>query len=242
MTERAVAVQHIAYAALDALRAVMPLDLCAYLHVGEGDGPQLYLRAPELASMTAAEAFAVFTSLRDAVGSVESDEPTPCAIGRYEAVAVRSRGPRSSGVFVVGREDEPLTEAEQSTVSGICRAMGAACHFVEEQGAAPGAPTVQRVAVSARDGVVTAEVVAGAGRTGRADGATTSDAVALATIEALAPDHKLVGVSDADVGGERIVLVLVRDGDDQSVLGAELAPGDALMAVASATAAALTDR
>jgi hypothetical protein len=100
-TERALVVQHLAYAALDALRVVVPLDLCAYLHVTDGDGPQLYLRTPDLSSMTAAQAFDVFTALRDAV---DGDEATTsrCRIGRFDAVAIRTKGPRSSGVFVVG--------------------------------------------------------------------------------------------------------------------------------------------
>jgi hypothetical protein len=246
--DRALVVQDLAYAALDALRATEALDLCAYLHTREGDGPQLYLRAPDLASMTAAHAFDVFTALRDAVDHAEPDVATRCRIGRFDAVAVRSVGERSSGVFFVGREGEALADDRLGTVEAVCRALGQAGQLVEEAApeGRPVAPApIVRVDVAVGDGAVEAAVVLlvdGAEREGRGRAPVTLEAVALATLDAAAPDVKLGGVADADVAGERVVAVLLRDTEDRSALGSALVEGDPVRATAAATLDALAHR
>lgn len=250
--DRALVVQDLAYAALDALRATEALDLCAYLHTRDGDGPQLYLRAPDLASMTAAQAFDVFTALRDAVDQAEADVATRCRIGRFDAVAVRSVGERSSGVFFVGRDGEPLGDDRLTTVESVCRALAEACQLVEEtapeRGASRRSP-VARVDVTASDGTVEATVaIAGddgdgdGDREGRGRAPAMLDAVALAALDAAAPDVKLGGVADADVAGERVVAVLLRTADDRTLLGSALAEGDPVRATAAATLDALATR
>jgi hypothetical protein len=96
------------------------------------------------------------------------------------------------------------------------------------------------VAITVEDGVVEA-TVALSGATpaeGRARAASTLEAVVLATLEGAAPEAKLVDVSDADVGTERAVVVLLQR-DDQPLLGAAIAAGDPLHAAAEATLDAL---
>lgn len=242
--DRSLVVQDLAYAALDALRATERVDLCAYLHILEGDGPQLYLRAPDLASMTAAQAFDVFTALRDAVDQA-TEAATRCRIGRFDAVAVRSVGERSSGVFFVGRDGEPVAEERLSTIESVCRALGEACQLVEETAPDHGAgrpSPIARVDVSVSDGTVEATVVVladGGEREGRGGAPATLEAVANAALDAAAPDVKLGGVADADVAGERVVAVLLRTADDRTLLGAALADGDPVRATAVATLDAL---
>ncbi|HEX4979040.1 MAG TPA: hypothetical protein VFV35_03145 [Acidimicrobiales bacterium] len=250
--ERELVVQNLAYATLDALRAAVAVDLCAYLHVASGDSPQLYLRSPDLSSMTAAEAFDVFTSLRDALGAGAPAAPAPdgdrMRMGRYDAVAVRSGGPSSRGVFVVGRVDDPLTEGELAVVEQLGSAAGVACHAVEEL-AAGGGPAIEGslellgVAVRIDDGTAHADVsfaTAGADvARGEADAATTSEAVALATIGALSPARKLAGVSEGSVAGETVTIVLVRDEEELPSVGAVLAGNDSVRAAAIATARAV---
>lgn len=244
--DRALVVQDLAYAALDALRATEAVDLCAYLHILDGEGPQLYLRAPDLASMTAAQAFDVFTALRDAVDTAESGTATRCRIGRFDAVAVRSVGERSSGVFFVGRDDEPLADDRIPTIESVCRALGEACQLVEEASPAGGATLVRRavnrVDVSVSDGTVEATVAVaadGGEYEGRGRAPATLEAVALAALDAVAPGVKLGGVADADVAGERVVAVLLRTEDDRMLLGSALAEGDPVQATAAATLGAL---
>lgn len=251
MRDRALVVQDLAYAALDALRATEAVDLCAYLHILDGDGPQLYLRAPDLSSMTAAQAFDVFTALRDAVDTAEEAAATRCRIGRFDAVAVRTVGGRSSGVFFVGRDDVPLPDDRLPTIESVCRALGEACQLVEEAapvdraGRAGVASQVVRVDVTVSDGTVEATVVVDGGdgeREGRGRAPATLEAVALAALDAMAPDVKLAGVADADVAGERLVAVLLRMVDERTLLGSALAGGDPVRATAAATLDALAGR
>ena len=246
-SERELVVQTLAYAALDALRFALPLDLCAYLHVVDGDGPQLYLRAPDLSSMTAAQAFDVFTALRDTLGD-EPVEPVEAAsnrvqIGRYDAVALRASGTRSRSVFVVGREDTSLDDSEVALIDDMCAAMSLATHTLEDESGPAGRPELTGVGVRLDDGVAHAELTfsIGGGRsaTGSASAPATTDAVALATIDALGPDRKLGEVTEGTVSGERVMIALVRDGDDRVTIGTALVGNDPVRAAAVATAAAL---
>src|SRR3954467_5988996 len=104
-TALGVLVQGVAYAGPDALRAALPLDLCAYLHTTADAGPQLYLRSPDLSKMEATSAFNLFTALRDTLDNQETEGAiTP--ISGFESFTVVTVGLRSRGLFVVGRRDE----------------------------------------------------------------------------------------------------------------------------------------
>lgn len=233
----ALAVQEVAYAGLDALRAAVPLDLCAYLHAVAGEGPQLYLRAPDLSSMDASHAFDLFSSLRDALG-VSSPEVRSLRIAGFDAVAVRSAGTASDGLFVLGRRDTPLDQRERDLVTGVCGAAGIACHAVEASTVKPPAPAVPvRVSASVADHVATAEVTIAVGdatRDGTGEGSTTTRAVAAATLDALGGDLKVGDVTDGEVAGERVVIALVHDGEGASAVAAALGGNDPLQAAAAA--------
>src|SRR3954463_2891239 len=84
-------VQRVAYAGLDALRAALPLDLCAYLHTTADAGPQLYLRAPDLSRLDATDAFSLFSALRDTLDSQETETAT-ARVGGFESVSVVTTG------------------------------------------------------------------------------------------------------------------------------------------------------
>ena len=245
-SERELVVQTLAYAALDVLRYAIPLDLCAYLHVVDGDGPQLYLRAPDLSSMTAPQAFDVFTALRDTLG--ESDAPGDgerVRIGRYDAIAVRSTGARSRSVFVVGREDSPLDDTEIALIDDMCAAMSLATHTVEDTGSAATttAPVLSAIGVRLDDGVARAELSftlpTGVTVSGAADAPATTDAVALAALDALAPGRKLGEVTEGLVSGERVMIALVRDDESRATIGTAVVANDPLRAAALATANAV---
>jgi hypothetical protein len=237
-TEPGIAVQDLAYAGLDALRAMVPLDLCAYLHVSSTLGPQLYLRAPDLSALSPTEAFDLFSSLRDILASAEPGV-SRAPVTRFQAVTVLTAGDASRGLFVLGRSDEALTDEQQDLAAGLCRAVGIAAHAVEAstRPAVEGAPL--KVSVETVDGVARAEVVfpvSGELRTGVGEGTSPTDAVARASLEALDHRLKLVHVSEGEVGGERVMVALVRDGDDRLTSGSALAGADALHAAAQATA------
>src|SRR5437870_3766656 len=80
-----VMLQDIVYAGLEALRAAIPLDLCAYLHATEDQGPQLFLGSPDLGSIDSTEAFSLFSALRDALHDPHEGDET-MLLGGYLAV------------------------------------------------------------------------------------------------------------------------------------------------------------
>lgn len=233
--EAAAAIGDIAYAGLDALRALLPLELCAYLHAGAALGPQLYLRAPDLSSMDATSAFDLFSALRDALGGEPGTRRL--SVAGFEAVAVLTAGPASRGLFVVGRRGAPLEEPEAYSVGELCRAVGTAAHAVE----AATQPAVEggalKVNVEVAEGTARAEVVLpapGGLRRGSGTGPSPAEAVARAALDALDPTCKLAAVTEDEVGGERLMVVLVRDTLDRTAVGAALVGGDALQATARA--------
>ncbi|HVM09960.1 MAG TPA: hypothetical protein VM345_15945 [Acidimicrobiales bacterium] len=240
-------VQQIAYAALDALRFAVPLELCAYLHLDDGEGPQLYLRAPDLASMNAGEAFDVFTALRDALDA--SDERR-IALAGFDAVAIRSSGERSRGVFVAGRRSESLRDDEVDLVTAMAEAIGVACHAVApSSSSATGAPSsiVEPASVGVRvdGGLVRADVTFTRGASepsaGTATAPATTEAVALAAADALGSDAKLIEITEGTVAGERIMIALFRDDLDRPLLGTAIVGADPVRAAAAAAADALAD-
>jgi hypothetical protein len=233
-------VQDVAYAGLDALRAMVPLDLCAYLHAGAAMGPQLYLRAPDLSAMDATAAFDLFSALRDALGAGDPGVQRLSVAG-FEALAVLTAGPCSRGLFVLGRRGDPLDAREEQLVRELCRAVGTAAHAVEAavRPEAEGGPL--KVSVEIAEGLAHAEVVLpapGGLQRGSGTGPSPAEAVARAALDAIDPTLKLAAVTEGDVGGERLSVVLVRDARDRAAVGASLVSGDPLQATAEAAAEA----
>ena len=236
-------VQDVVYAGLEAMRAAVPLDLCAYLHATDDQGPQLFLGAPDLASIDPTEAFSLFTALRDALQDPHEGDET-MLLGGYLAIAVSSEGPLTRGLHVVGRRETPFEPEERAVIGRLAESLGRLVHTVEQPRAAAqprttaGAPI--RVAVEMLSDRARAEVSAPFGdeiRTGTGEAPTAPRAVALAVIDAVDASLKLRDTAEGDIGGERAVLVLLTDGADRPSLGATLidqTASDALRATASA--------
>ena len=236
-------VQDVVYAGLEAMRAAVPLDLCAYLHATEDQGPQLFLGAPDLASIDPTDAFSLFTALRDALQDPHEGDET-MLLGGYLAIAVSTEGPASRGLHVVGRHETPFEPEERAVIGRLAESLGRLVHSVEQpHGTAQprsnaGAPI--RVAVEMLADRARAEVSAPFGdeiRTGTGEAPTAPRAVALAVIDAVDASLKLRDTAEGDIGGERAVLVLLTDGADRPALGATLidqTSSDALRATASA--------
>jgi hypothetical protein len=236
-SEPGLLVQDMVYAGLDALRAVVPLDLCAYLHASSGFGPQLYLRAPDLSSMDATQAFDLFTTLRDALDDDRAGD-RPFEVAGFDAVAMPTAGAASRGLYVVGRRETPLDETERAIATRLCAAIGAACHALEGGNRPPVEGSPLRVAVEVVEGIARAEVVVpvtGGLRQGRGEASSPTEAVAHATLDAADAAYKLGEVSEGEVAGERMVVVLVRDDNSNAAVGAALSGADHLHATALAT-------
>ncbi|MGZ4126813.1 MAG: hypothetical protein ACXVQY_00670 [Actinomycetota bacterium] len=238
-----VVVQEIVYAGLEALKAAVPLDLCAYLHAAADQGPQLFLGSPDLASIDPSEAFSLFSALRDALGDTHEGDET-MLLGGYLAVAVSSEGPHSRGLHVVGRRETPFEETERATIARLARSVAAIVHRVERPQRPPLPPDAAgspiRVAVETLQDRARAEVSAPFGdeiRTGTGEATTASRAVALAVIDAVDASLKLRDAVDGEVGGERAVLVLLSDQRENLAVAAALVEqhgGDTLRATAAA--------
>jgi hypothetical protein len=236
-SELGLLIQDTVYAGLDALRASIPLDLCAYLHVAHDSGPQLYLRSPELSSMDANEAFELFGALRDTLREAPNEE-TEVALGSYVAMALTTNGSRSRGLHVVGRRSAGLERSERDLATRLCRSLAGVCHNLEARAEPAVDATPIRVAVESGDNESKAEVsvpVSGGLRTGWGSGSSAVAAVATAVLDALGADWELVHAGDADAAGEHALLVLLSDSAGRPSLGCALAASDPLRAVAAAT-------
>jgi hypothetical protein len=233
-------IQDLIYAGLDALLAAMPLDLCAYLHLAEGAGPQLYLRTPQLSAMDANECFALFGSLRDALDA-NSAEDGPLDLRGFHGHGMNTRGRRSRGLHVVGRRDEALDDRESALASRIAHAMGAATHALEALGPPPPEPTL-RLSVEVVEGGPQADIsLEGGGepRTGRGTAESPFEAVALAVLDAFDGGFDLLYAGLQEAGGERVALVIIDGRGLGRALGSALGQ-DPLQATAAAALEAVS--
>jgi len=229
-----VVVQDVIYAGLDALLAAMPLDLCAYLHLAEAAGPQLYLRTPDLSSMDANECFALFGALRDALDANEEDD-SPFEVRGFHALRMNTRGARSRGLHVVGRRAEALDDRERELAGRLSHALGAATHALEAMGPPSGEPTL-RLSVEVVEGGPQADITleaAGETRTGRGTAESPFEAVARAVLDAFRGEFQLVHAGLQEAGGERVALVIIEDAHAERGLGSALGQ-DPLQATAAA--------
>ena len=227
-------IQDVIYAGLDALLAAMPLELCAYLHLAEGAGPQLYLRTPDLSSMDANECFALFGALRDALEANEQDD-SPLDVRGFHAFTMNTPGTRSRGLHVVGRRAGALDEHERNLAGRISHAMSAATHSLEAIGPPAEEPTL-RLSVEVVDGGPQADISLEAGgqtRSGRGSAESPFEAVALAVLDAFSEDYELAHAGLQEAGGERVALVIVQSPGAGRGLGSALGQ-DPLQATAAA--------
>lgn len=123
-------VQSVAYAGLDALLSVLPLDLCGYLHVGEHLGPQLYLRRPMLSEVDSNEARQLLSTLRNLLDNT-SDGTMHSRFDVFDAIVAASSGPESRGLWIAARRDRVLETAEATVATSLARSIAAVCHIAE---------------------------------------------------------------------------------------------------------------
>jgi hypothetical protein len=236
VTERALVQQRVVYAGLDALRLVLAPDLCACLYSGRGQSPQLYLRAPELATLSATEAFTLFGGLRDLLEATDISDAGGTVAG-YTAITRATSGEASRAVWAVGRWDGSFDAYEEEVADGLVKAAGAVAHAIDEAAAPDEATGAIRISLDAHGERVHAQVwvpVAGSVHTAAADGPSPTTAVANATLATVNPALKLGSVAEDVIDGERAVLVLVRDASGHAGLGSALCGDDLLRAVATA--------
>jgi hypothetical protein len=236
LTERALVLQRVVYAGLDALRLVLAPDLCACVHAGMAESPQLYLRAPDLSSLSATEAFTLFSGLRDLLeaGDIAASGRT---VAGYTAVVRATSGEASRAVWAVGRWDGSFDPYQEEVAVELIKGVGAVAHALDDAAAPEEAGSSIRISVDSQGDRVHAQVwvpVAGSVQTATSDGASPMTAVAQATLATVNPALKLGNVAEDIIDGERAVLVLVRDVNGRAGLGCALCGDDAVRAVAQA--------
>ena len=166
----------------------------------------------------------------------ESDVDIAGLVGCH-AVTLRTVGPRSKGLSVLGRRGDTLSGDERGHAVTLARAVGAVCHAVETASGPESAPETLRVLVTTSGGQAEAEVAVGLAaevRTGRGRDESPLAAVARAAIDTVDPTIQLVHAADDELGGERAVVVVVRGNDDATAIGAALSGSDSLRAAANA--------
>jgi len=236
LTERALVLQRVVYAGLDALRLVLAPDLCACLHAGATDSPQLYLRAPELSSLSATEAFTLFSALRDLLYA-DDVAASPQTVAGYTAVVRSTAGQATRAVWAVGRWDGSFDPYQEEVASELITGVGAVTHALDDAAAPEEEGSTIRVSVDSDGDRARAEVwvpVGGALRSATAEGPSSSTAVAQATLATVNPSLKLGSVAEDVIDGERAVLVLVRDTTGRAGLGCAICGDDSVRAVAQA--------
>lgn len=239
-------VQRIVYAGLEALRAVAPLDLAAYLHEAPDQGPQLFLGSPTLADIEPTAAFNLFAALRDGLGADRDGDDLD--VPGFRAIAITTSGPVSRGVHVIGRRDAPLQSFERETLVRLVRTFAGLGHSVEEAPASVREAAVPAPAVLIPVRVVVETVSGGAQATvavqtpngtvtQTAQAAGTSRAVASAAVACLDPSLKVVEAGEEQIAGAHAVLVLVSATDGRQMLGSALVDEQTDTLRAAATAA-----
>jgi hypothetical protein len=231
---------------LDGLVNTMRLDLCAYVHQENGAEPELFLRAPALATLGPQRAWTLFAALRQATATEPGEEEFDEA--GFRGLSVVTGGTRSTGAFALARVDD-LSERERAVASRFCSSFGRAVHQLAGDRLHEAGAEDRTVAVEiheARDSILARVQVEVDGRllpgSGRAD--TRVEAVTRAVIDAHPLEPVFRYASEVSHGDEHAAVVLLESPTGAVALGSAVTrePGSRATAHAAARAAAgLTD-
>ena len=114
---------------LDAMCVALPLDLCGYVHLSDGCGPRVALRAPERTGLLPSDVFDLLTAARPVLDRAPAEAPVRA--GGFSALAVATAGTRSRGLHVVGRRGHGLSRGNRRVAVALARAFGNLCHSLE---------------------------------------------------------------------------------------------------------------
>lgn len=230
-------------AAFDLIDELGSISLNIYLHVPHDDQPLLFTRNPTLDSLSPTETFRLMHTI-----TMLSNGRKPVAAFRHGALSghyVRTTGSHSDGLFVFGEIQTPETARRIVTVS---RSFARVLHqFHLDDGDEPLSPPV--LTVEKFDDITHAAVTMDGRDTplltsptqGTAAAQAPEDAVAMAVLNAIAPDFSFGEVRTIDVGTRSAVLVVVHDPKQALRIGLAISDGDVLQTTAVATLRALVD-
>lgn len=233
------------HAGLDQLDTVLPLDLSLYLHLPRYDEPTLFLRRPELATLTPTRAFRLFSRIVHAMrtGSAEGTFTQDSMV----AVYLRTEGQVSDGLHVFGRDNAVVDAAALPALRTTARTFATICNQF-----AAGTPTdlvTPRLVVELGDGGTTVRIGPGAGegqagqdQTGEATAADAQEAVVRAVLQASRSSLRYREAREVSVENGRAVLVVLSDDTGTPRPGFVVSNEDMLQATATATIRAIAGR
>jgi len=227
-------------ALLDGLANTMALDICAYLHEGPGEPPELFLQSPSMDGIGAARTYALFDGLRIDLEAGRSD--AEFAAAGFRGVTVATVGAGSRGLWALARV-EGITRPEREVAARFCRSFGRAVHQLDGAGS-PATTIATLVHVEAhqdRD-VVLAKVQVRIGdqiRPGHGRAATGVEAITRAVLAAAGRHVIFRYASGVAHEGEHAAVVLLEGRDHAVALGSALSPESGGVATAQAAFRAL---
>lgn len=232
-------------ALLDGLANTMRLDLCGYVHTESDAEPELFLRAPALATLGPQRAWTLFAALRDAAARERSDMAFDVA--GLRGVLLATGGSRSTGVFVLARFDD-LTDRERVVAERFCTSFGRAVHqLAGDRLSGAGSEGLVVEIHEARDSILARVQVEADGvfRPGSGRAATRVEAVTRAVLDAGEVDAVFRYASEVSHGGEHAAVVLLESPSGAVALGSAVtaepggrATGHAALRAATALAEA----
>jgi hypothetical protein len=228
------------HAGLDQLDSAVPLDVSLYLHLPRYDEPTLFLRRPELATLTPTRAFRLFSRIVHAMraGSAEGTFTQDSMV----AVYLRTEGQVSDGLHVFGRDNAVIDASALPTLRTTARTFATICNQF-----AAGTPTdlvTPRLVVELGDHGTTVRIAPNAGddRTGEATATDAQEAVVRAVLQASHSDLRYREAREVLVDNGRAVLVVLTDETGTPRPGFVVSNDDMLQATATATVRAIAGR
>jgi hypothetical protein len=230
--------QSLVDAGLDQLGAATRLGLLAYLHLPRRDDPVLFMRTPELTTLSPTRAYRLFGRFGQAARSSAAE-------GAFEqdglaCVFVRTVGTASDGLHLLGRTGAALSDHDVVALRPVARTFAAICN---QFAAGPPDDGVPRLVIELTETSTTVQV-SGDNRLGSAT-ATSSDpqeAVVRAILAAADSPLKYRSAREVTVDTQRAVLVILADVEGTPHPGFVLSDDEVLHSTAAATLRAIAGR
>ena len=226
-------------AGLDQRASTTRLDLLAYLHLPRFDEPVLFLRKPDLSTLSATRIYRLFTRFVQAsrAGTREGTFTQDATV----TVFLRTSGTTSDGIHFLGRSNAVIDPTMLPSLRTTTHTFATICN--QYVSGTPSDLLTPHLVVELNNNGTTVHVAPGNSlRGGRAMSTDPQEAVVRAVLEA---SNSLFAYRDARelaLGDERAVLVVLADENRALHPGFVVTDDDLLQSTATATMRALTGR
>lgn len=226
-------------AGLDQLAATTRLDLLAYLHLPRFDEPVLFLRRPELSTLSPSRAYRLFARFVQA--SRAATHEGTFTQDSTVTVFLRTSGTTSDGIHFLGRSHAVIDPAAVAALRTTTHTFATICNQY-----VAGMPTdlvTPGLVVELGDAGTTVHVAGGDTlRPARVMATDPQEAVVRAVLESSNSSLVYRDAREVQLGDERAVLVVLAEANGTPHPGFVLTDDDLLQSTAAATMRALTGR